>query len=300
MIKKLLTFIIFQIILGFSTTQGGTMKDKGYFLAVGEKGSERLDILNKIVNPSSFQFLKKLNIPTDATVLELGCGNGHLAIWLAKVIVPKGRVIAIDNSDEQIVLAQKLAKQNKVNNITFINVSAYELSKLKDKYNFDLIFSRFVLTHLVNHIQIIKELKNLLKNNGILVIQDMIANDIFSYPENKYVTQWLKLCLKYYDYYKKDSDIGKKLVNMFVQVNLQIVDYEYHHPLLKTKDEKLQMARGTIETKEGLLKNQLASEAYIDKMITNLIEVANNKNLVISFLPNMIVAGRKQDETTKP
>lgn len=268
------------------------MKDKGYFLEVGDKGKERLDVLNDLVNESSMNFLKKMGFRSNMTILEIGCGAGQMTAWLAKEVLKDGKVIAIDSSEKQLNIAQSLAKQQGLTNIEFRLLSAYEINLLPSN-TFDMIFARFVLAHLLEHRSVLEKIKDVLKSQtGTVVIQDVIVSHIFSYPESSLVNQWLQLALTVYQYFNKDADIGKKLVGLYHAVGLTVVDYEYHHPLLKTEHEKLQMVRGLLECKKFVLEHNLADERTFDKLVEDLTMKANSPESIVSFMPNMIVGGR--------
>lgn len=268
------------------------MKDEGYFLEVGDKGKERLDVLNDLVNESSMNFLRKMGLRSNMKILEIGCGAGQMTVWLAKQVLKGGKVIAIDSSDKQLTSAQSLAEQEGLTNIEFRLLSAYEINLLPSS-TFDMVFARFVFAHLLEHRSVLEKVKDVLKpKTGTIVIQDVIASHIFSYPENSLFNQWLQLALTVYQHFNKDPDIGKKLVGLYHEVGLTAIDYEYHHPLLKTEHEKLQMVRGIVESKKFMLEHNLADERTLDKLIEDLTVEANSPETIVSFMPNMIVGGR--------
>ena len=105
------------------------------------------------------------NFPT--TVLELGCGSGDNAVWLAE----QGcQVTAVDFHNSAITKTKQLAEQHKVK----INVIKQDL--IKDAWidqKFDLVFDRGYF-HTLNAdrndmIQFISNLKNCLNANGMWV-----------------------------------------------------------------------------------------------------------------------------------
>ncbi len=283
--------------LFFSYIQGVAVQDKGYFLEIGEKGEERLDVLNNLTNDSSKGFLKKIGLYSGMNVLEIGCGKGQMSVWLAKQVLPDGKVIATDSSLEQIKLAKELAAKEGINNIDFQVVSAYDLGSLGLQNQLDLIFSRFVFIHLVDHLSVLKTVKDLLKpHSGMLVLQELIASHIFTYPESEVIKTWFELALKIYKHYNKDPDFGKKLLSVYSDAGLDVIDYEYHHSLLKSENEKLQMVRGTLECEKFLLEHQLASKEEIDLLIEKLKQEAKDERMVVSFMPNIIIAGTRSND----
>ena len=47
------------------------------------------------------------------TVLEFGCGTGHMACEIAKAVGPAGRVIATDNSEAQIANCNRYSQTSR-------------------------------------------------------------------------------------------------------------------------------------------------------------------------------------------
>lgn len=110
-------------------------------------------------------FMRLTNLPT--TVLELGCGSGDNAVWLAK----QGcQVTVVDFHNSAITKTKQLAEQHKVK----VNVIQQDL--IKDAWidqKFDLVFDRGYFHTLIadrnDMIQFVSNLKNCLNANGIWV-----------------------------------------------------------------------------------------------------------------------------------
>ena len=121
---------------------------KSYFLEANEDEDIRLQILNEIFNPSSQGFLQNCGLKPGMQILEVGCGNGTMACWLAQQVQPHGHVTAIDISEKRIQSARSQADQCGLTNIEFNLLSAYDILQLKT--TFDLIYHRFLFVHLTN------------------------------------------------------------------------------------------------------------------------------------------------------
>ena len=82
-------------------------------------------------------------------ILDLGCGTGELSAYLAELVGPKGRVLAVDPDKERIRVAQESHKE--VENLTFAHGSTFSFPGLGlETYN--VIFSNFVL-HWIKNIE---------------------------------------------------------------------------------------------------------------------------------------------------
>lgn len=123
-----------------------------------------VDILEQfdgITSPEYKEAVGNLGEINDKKILVLGCGLGEEAIYLG---FKKGKITTIDISGEMLKFTKKLAKKNNVNNIKFYKMSAEKMS-FKDN-SFDLILGCNILHH-VNVKKTIKEVKRILKPNGI-------------------------------------------------------------------------------------------------------------------------------------
>lgn len=80
------------------------------------------------------EFLKNNNVKN---ILEINCGTGEDALWLAK---QNFQVVATDISEEMILIAKS---KEKLDNLTFEQLNINEISTLFGDEKFDLIFSNF-------------------------------------------------------------------------------------------------------------------------------------------------------------
>lgn len=141
-----------------------------YLPAVGVRDAERLSILNRVYNPSSIEFLQKRGIQPGMTVLDLGCGTGIMSCEIARLVGPAGCVICVDNSEEQLMLARQRAKGEGLNNLIFLNLSAYDLSSLKQPV--DAVYCRFLLLHLKEPDKILAQVYELLQQDGLFFLDE--------------------------------------------------------------------------------------------------------------------------------
>ncbi len=75
-----------------------------------------------------------------STILELNCGTGEDALWLAR----QGyEVLATDISSEMIGILNQKIKQEGLTKIKTAILAIEDLENLKGQYSFDLIFSNF-------------------------------------------------------------------------------------------------------------------------------------------------------------
>ena len=106
--------------------------------------------------------LKFLNIKRSSKVLDVGCGGG---VVLRHLVKKSNFVYGIELS-----LKRAIKIKNVFNNkVTISEANIEERSEFKENF-FDIIILSDVIEHVVNRFDAMKELKRILKPNGIIVI----------------------------------------------------------------------------------------------------------------------------------
>lgn len=112
--------------------------------------------------------LLKLGLTESDVVADIGCGIGYFTIPAARIIGDKGKVFALDLSQEMLEETKRYAADNKLANIEFLRSDEYSLP-LQDK-SISYCFSCNVLHEIRDLKRFIKELNRVLMKNGRLVI----------------------------------------------------------------------------------------------------------------------------------
>jgi ubiquinone/menaquinone biosynthesis C-methylase UbiE len=117
-----------------------------YILATGRKDVKRLRLLHEVYGPGTEALFHRVGLRDGLRVLELGCGSGNTACWVAQQVAPSGSVVALDIARDQIEQARQQAQRRNVRNIEFHVANAY--SPRLPEGSFDLVHCRLVLMHL--------------------------------------------------------------------------------------------------------------------------------------------------------
>src|SRR5262245_14590409 len=96
-----------------------------YILATGGKDVKRLRLLHEVYGPGTEALLHRLGLRDGQRVVEIGCGSGNIACWVAQQIATNGSVTAIDVAPDQIEQARRQAHSRNLRNIDFQVADAY-------------------------------------------------------------------------------------------------------------------------------------------------------------------------------
>lgn len=120
--------------------------------------------------PDLEQIKQLLSNQSKATVLDLGCGGGHVSYCAAPLVK---EIIACDISQKMLDAVQQTATEKSLYNIITQKSSAESLPFLDQQ--FDWVISRFSSHHWHDLAQGINEIKRVLKADGTAIIIDTIA-----------------------------------------------------------------------------------------------------------------------------
>ena len=115
------------------------------------------------------------NLPTAKTILDLGCGAGHVSFTLAEAFL-EAQVTAYDLSEDMLDIVAKEAKNRTIPNIVSQQGRA-ETLPFSDNY-FDLIVTRYSAHHWFNVPQALAQIKRVAKKGATLVVIDVIAPEV--------------------------------------------------------------------------------------------------------------------------
>src|SRR5262245_40133453 len=122
-----------------------------------QKERDRLGALESLFDGSSRRLLTGLGVGEGWRCLEVGCGAGGLALWLADTVGETGRVLATDLDTRFLDGQARTNLEVRTHNIVTDQV---------EEAAFDLIHARAVLEHLPDRQQVLKRLAAALRPGG--------------------------------------------------------------------------------------------------------------------------------------
>lgn len=131
--------------------------------------------------------VKRAQIKNGQNILELGCGWGALSFYLAKKF-PDSRIISISNSSLQIDYINKLAAQNKIDNLRAVKA---DINNFKTEAQFERVLSVEMFEHMRNYQKLLQKISGFLTAEGKLFVHIFShQNYPFTYQDSK-KTDWM-------------------------------------------------------------------------------------------------------------
>jgi ubiquinone/menaquinone biosynthesis C-methylase UbiE len=119
--------------------------------------------------------LKALGVQPGQVVCDLGCGNGYHTLTLAKMVGPRGRVLAVDVQREMLLLLKQRAKENELANIELVH-SLYHDPKLPEA-KLDLVLMVDVYHEFSHPEHMLRAVHKALKPTGRIALVEFRAED---------------------------------------------------------------------------------------------------------------------------
>lgn len=154
------------------------------------------------------EIVKALEIKGNEKVLDGGCGDGFY-IMVLRHLYPNIEIIGIDYDERILSKAKKHIHEDKKTKI--IKTEIYKLP-FKNDY-FDKIILSEVLEHLSDELSALKEIKRVLKNNGVLTITVPNHNYPFGWDALNWIRERLGL-----GHFNKDNELLAGLWSMHLRL----------------------------------------------------------------------------------
>lgn len=133
---------------------------------------------------------ERAGIPADAEVLDVGCGYGATALYLATHC--GCRVTGINISNKELDLARQRAREAELTDRVSFEYGDFHAIPFPDG-SFDAVWSQEAFLHGLRKQHILEECHRVLRPSGRLVISDLVARPHLSAEERQRVYARLRL-----------------------------------------------------------------------------------------------------------
>jgi trans-aconitate methyltransferase len=135
-----------------------------YTYGTSDIAANRLEEIARFFNPLSIQFIRKYVQEPVGSVIDLGCGPGFTTSMLAQAL-KYDKVYGLDSASHFLKMAREKFKQ-----FTFIE---HDVTKTPFPVRADVMYSRFLLSHLRDVVSLINRWTGELLDSGILIIEEL-------------------------------------------------------------------------------------------------------------------------------
>ncbi len=184
---------------------------------------QRLSLLNDLIDAGS---LARMALAGEERILDVGSGLGQFSRAMARAAGPRGRVVGIERSDEQINRARELAREaGEEDRVEFRRGSVHEPPLADGEWGtFDVAHARFVLEHVPDPGAVVAVMVRAVRPGGRIILEDD-DHDVFRlWPEPAGWRPLWEAYIRTYDRLGNDPYIGRRLVALLHGAGARVVD----------------------------------------------------------------------------
>jgi SAM-dependent methyltransferase len=253
-----------------------------YALATGAAAAHRLRILHALYGPGTRRVLLASGIRPGLRVVDLGCGVGTVTALLADLVGPEGHVVGIDASGAQLAQARERMPLPGTN-VQFVEASATDTGLPPG--SFDLVYCRFLLIHLPDPEGALREMRSLLKPDGILVCEDGDLTSSGSEPPSAFsafADLWGRLGpAKGVDY-----TLGRRLYQMVRDAGFPAPEITFNQPVVVRGENKRFLELSVAEAGPAFIDAGLITAEDLERTLGEMQRL-NEDETVVAMMPRM-------------
>ena len=251
-----------------------------YAIRGGREGKDRLDLLARVMLPTTLELLDRVGLGRGMKCLDVGCGGGHLGILMAGIVGPEGLVIGTDTDPEILALAGEDAETAKVTNVKFQRFDACACFWHEE---FDVAYARFLLSHLNEPDICLVAMVQACARGGTIVIEDTDFAGSFCYPTCAAYERYKELYQELVQRRGGDPNIGPKLPAMLRRAGIQGVELNVIQPTHVQGEGKLMAPLTMARISDALIAERFATKDEVQQILTELDYAAADSETVISL-----------------
>lgn len=260
--------------------------DDQYVIRGGTEGRERLRVLARTLHPTTTWLLDRLGLGPGMGCLDVGCGGGDVTVELARRVGPTGRALGIDIDETTLEVARREAHELGIENVEFAAVDVRAPAALPE---FDLVYARFLLTHLKDPEGVIGLLRDRVRSGGILAVEEIDFSGSYTVPDFDAYHRYHDLYVAVVQRRGGDPNIGRRLPLLLARGGFENVEISVVQPMAVAGDAKLLNPLTMQNIADTVIGDGLARRDEVDSIVDELFRFASDP-ATIAGLPRIVQA----------
>ena len=191
-----------------------------YVIANTDEEAKRLSHQADIFGAQTRQILERIGLSAGMRCLDVGCGSGDVMRLMGQKVGKQGYVTGLDINQE---LGQKViaSLQGSIDSqFDFVQGSIEESNESLSPESFDIVYARFLVLHLQNPVQGIKNMWKYIKPGGHLVLVDFDFRTMDVDPPDPMIDEFVNIVTGVLDKAGLDPRRGHKLPGLMEQAGV--------------------------------------------------------------------------------
>jgi ubiquinone/menaquinone biosynthesis C-methylase UbiE len=238
---------------------------------------------------ASLEFLFRAGLGPGIACLDVGCGDGQVAIELARQVGPSGRVVGVDNDAEALRLARRAAQEAGVE-VDFVEADVTEPLNVG---SFDLAFARLLLSHLADPMSVLVGMRSAVKPSGVVAVEDVFSPTLHAEPPVPVLDRLVEVYSATERYHGGDPALGPRLPALFRRAGLTDISVQTVENRMTTAYQKFFLAELLDNMRDAMLEAQAITSEDLDDLRAKVASAAERDDTVFVQAQMYQVLGRR-------
>jgi SAM-dependent methyltransferase len=252
---------------------------ESYTIDGGEPGKRRLNLLAEVFRPTTLRLLADAGLRSGDRCLDLGCGGGHVARDMARIVGPGGSVTGTDFDPRIVELARGDAQQAGAGNVEFEVADA----RVFDGGPFDLVYARFLLSHVDEPEELLAHARQLARPGGRIVLEDIDMSGSYCYPHDPAHARYTELYTEAVRRNGGDADLGRRLPTIARAAGLRDIHCTVFQPVYAGGRNKQLTVVTMDRIRPAVLRHELATDREIDSIVYRMAAFVQDPTTLVAM-----------------
>lgn len=260
-----------------------------YVLPRGEDGAERLRLLHQLKGPSTMALLRRVGLRPGLRCLDVGCGIGAVSLAMARRVGPTGQVTGLDLDPGFIAIARaEAARRGLAADFRVADIATLDLAA-----GYDLVFSRYLLSHLPEPAAKLARLAAAVAPGGLLVVEDVDFPGSVCYPPNAAFDAYVTFYNEVVRANGGDPELGRRLGLLLGEAGLKGVRVAVTQPVFTAGPGKRLAAVTLTHLRDRIVHAGVASAETVDEAVAGLEAFAAEPGSMLTMSRTFQAWGRR-------
>jgi ubiquinone/menaquinone biosynthesis C-methylase UbiE len=262
----------------------------GYTIQGGRTDADRLARQAEVMAAASREFLTACGARPGAAALDVGCGDGQITVQLGRLVGPNGRALGIDVDPGAIAIARLAAVPGTGGTVSFRQADARVPAGVDE---FDLAYSRLLLSHLVDPLSVLRAMCTAVKPGGVVAIEDIFTPTLRAEPRVSALDDLADIYAATVRRHGGDPTIGPRLVAHLESAGLVGITERTVVNRMTTVPEKMFLVQLLDNMRPAIRAAGTATDDQLDRVRTAVSIAAARPDVTFCQARMHQVAGRR-------
>jgi SAM-dependent methyltransferase len=260
-----------------------------YALTISNEEIRRYTMMAERARASETELWRQAGITPGAVVADIGCGPAAVAIEMAGVVGPSGRVIGIEPDEATLAAARQLVAHAKADNMELRSGTATDTALGAE--SIDTAVVRHVLAHNgTNEQRIVDHLAEVVKPGGHLYLVDVDGTAVRMLGSDSDLADLTEKYVEFHRLRGNDLMVGLRLERLLARAGLDPIVFEGRYSIISAPPG---LRPPSWAAREAMVADQVATPEDILRWQTAFGRMDSAPSRPTIFAPNFFAIGVK-------